>query len=31
MFSAYLVVKRIHFLDQFWTVIIRQMQRLLLA
>ena len=31
MFSAYLVVKRIHFLDHFWTVIIRQMRRLLLA
>jgi len=31
MFSAYLVVKRIHFLDHLWTVIIRQMRRLLLA
>jgi undecaprenyl-diphosphatase len=31
MFSAYLVVKRIHFVDHLWTVIIRQMRRLLLA
>jgi len=31
MFSAYLVVKRIHFVDYLWTVIIRQMRRLLLA
>jgi undecaprenyl-diphosphatase len=31
MFSAYLVGKRIHFVDHLWTVIIRQMRRLLLA
>lgn len=31
MFSAYLVVKRIHFVDHLWTVIIQQMRRLLLA
>jgi undecaprenyl-diphosphatase len=31
MFSAYLVGKRIHFVNHLWTVIIRQMRRLLLA
>jgi undecaprenyl-diphosphatase len=31
LFSAYLVVRRIRLLDNIWTVIIRQMRRLLLA
>jgi len=31
VFAAYLVARRIHFLDRLWTVIIQQMRRFLLA